>query len=84
MWGNKSPLRELLSPVLGIIERLLGNFESLLRITKPAEGIKKNDQKKQVIFSPLLVSFVCLCYSRVKLLVHCNVTNSFNFFFFES
>ena len=36
--------------------------------------------EKQAIFSHLLVSFVYLCYCRVKLLVHHNVANSFNFF----
>ena len=39
MWGKKIPSRELLSPVLGIIEHLWGIIESLLRITKPAEEI---------------------------------------------
>ena len=57
MWGKKSPSRELLSPVLGIIE-------SLLRITKPAEGINKPYMGDNVLSYkalPLLSRNICHC-----------------------
>ena len=40
IWGNKSPSRELLSPIWGLLS-LWGIIEPLLGITKPAEGINK-------------------------------------------
>ena len=70
MWGKKSPSRELLSPFLGIIERLWGIIESLLRITKPTEGINIKPYMGDNVLSykalPLLRRNICHCPNVCK------------------
>ena len=64
MWGKKSPSRELLSSILGIIECLWGTIESLLRIAKPTDGINKPYMGDNVLSYkalPLLGRNICHC-----------------------